>query len=252
MMALDQFRENLFDIVGGEAANERLLGLNSGSVESMQKTGLALARSFEDAKLDEDERSRKSIAEVAFLTLLDQLNGQLDWLQEQAANKAREIEARYGEDWREQAAHIVFDDPDDIPQRAEGESMEAYRDRLEQELIDELYDENGELKDKFKDHPDPLIQELIELAAYRRALAEVEADVIAANEISSDPSLTSAEKDDQLQELMERSDERALEIARRSGELSDDAQAVADAQHNRNIDAASVGASEAALDNSGF
>jgi len=160
---IGQFRENAI-----------LLGIASGSVESVYRTTSAGKYAEIVKKAQEEEKARRE--QMTWLDLLDQLNDQIDWLKEQAANKVREIEVKYGEDWREQAAHIVFDDPDDIPERADGESMAAYRERLERELIDELYDENGQLKDKFRDHPDPLIRELVELAGYHRELAAAELD----------------------------------------------------------------------------
>lgn len=156
-MALGEFRENLFDIVGGNAANERLLGLNSGSVESIQKTGIALARTFDEARQLEAERSRKSASEIAFLSMLDQLNGQI-------ANAESGFAGRYGEDWREQFAQRILE-PDEIPQRRDGESMEDYRERLEQALIDKMLDDAGNINPEYLN--DPELREWAEWAQWK-------------------------------------------------------------------------------------
>lgn len=164
-MALGEFRQNLSDITGVSAGasharglqldahdkdNDELLGLASGSRESLIKRGLSLARSFADARQRDADRSRKTVHEVSFLTILDD---HLDWLGEQIASREREFERENGEDWREDLALEILD-PDKIPQRREGESMEAYRERLEEALIDEMLNPDGSIKDEYKDHPE--------------------------------------------------------------------------------------------------
>ena len=164
-MALGEFRQNLSDITGVSAGasharglhldahdkdNEELLGLASGSRESLIKRGLSLARSFADARQRDADRSRKTVHEVSFLTMLDD---HLDWLGQEITALEQEFERENGEDWREDLALEILD-PDKIPQRRDGESMEAYRERLEQSLIKELLNPDGSIKDEYKDHPE--------------------------------------------------------------------------------------------------
>ncbi len=83
---------------------------------------------------------------------LDLLENQIGDLQRHIESAERGFTAIYGEDWREQFAMRVLD-PDLMPQRRDGESMEEYRARVEQALMDELLNDDGAIKDAYKDHP---------------------------------------------------------------------------------------------------
>lgn len=57
-----------------------------------------------------------------------------------------------GDAQREKLALKILDE-DEIPQRREGESMEACRERLEVRLIDEVLNEDGSIKDAHLQNP---------------------------------------------------------------------------------------------------
>ncbi|WP_340149012.1 hypothetical protein [uncultured Sneathiella sp.] len=151
-MSLVEFRENIFSIVGGEAANERLLGQQSRSRESFGATGAALAATFDEARQSAEERDRKSTAEMAFQALLDQLNGQIEWLQNKIDEANDYFSEHYGEDWR-----ITFGERILAPEtleRREGESIEHYYKRLDQAFMDEMIDDEGNIKPEYMDDPE--------------------------------------------------------------------------------------------------
>lgn len=63
-----------------------------------------------------------------------------------------DFSSRDGEEWREKLALNILGE-DEIPQRLPGESMDDYRERLEQHLIDEMLNPDGTIKAEYKDHP---------------------------------------------------------------------------------------------------
>ena len=104
--------------------------------------------------------------------------------------------AQHGEAWREQLALAILA-PDLIPQRREGESMEDYRERLEQALMDEFLNEDGTIKDKYKDHPQ--YGEYAKWAQWKYDQQQAQAFEAAMN----DPSLSEAERAVLLDDYMQ-------------------------------------------------
>ncbi|MEM9422496.1 MAG: hypothetical protein AAF986_08330 [Pseudomonadota bacterium] len=99
------------------------------------------------------QNGRKQDRKASDALWRDIINQQIAELQNLISGHEGRFAAEYGEAWREDLALQILD-PDLIPQRREGESMEAYRERLEQALMDELLNEDGTIKDKYKDHPE--------------------------------------------------------------------------------------------------
>ena len=84
---------------------------------------------------------------------LDLIQRQIAELQTAIDDAEQGFASQYGEDWRELFALKILD-PDLMPQREDGESLEDYRTRVEQALMDELLNQDGSIKDEYKDHPE--------------------------------------------------------------------------------------------------
>jgi len=78
-------------------------------------------------------------------TYIKQLQGSIDKLE-------TSFQARDGDEWREKLALKILD-PDDIPQRRNDESIEAYRERLEPILIKRMLNADGSIKKEYQDGP---------------------------------------------------------------------------------------------------
>lgn len=116
--------------------NEQFLGMQGGSVDGYRLRGAAAFEKFntELARRNGEGRGAQTFDTLLHLAMLDNLNKQIGHLNDRIAESEADFESRYGEDWREQFAQRILD-PDDIPQRRDGESMEEYRARLEDALI---------------------------------------------------------------------------------------------------------------------
>lgn len=151
-MALDQFRENVFDIVGGEAANERLLGLASGSRESLQETGASLVRSVSDEKQRAKERSRRATSDAVFIDMLQQrmndLGERLGAIQARNQDLEDELRAEYGEDYLEDMALTYLSD--EQQQCLEGLPPEQRAGAIRQMLIDQMINDDGSIKEEYR------------------------------------------------------------------------------------------------------
>ena len=125
------------------------MGLKSESVAGIQMRDAALARSVQDARKEASEKSRRTSDTILFLNLLDQRIADLDF---RMAELEEQLVEQFGEQWAEQVALEVLD-PDEMPQRRDGESMADYQARVYDALEAELLDENGNIKPEYKDHP---------------------------------------------------------------------------------------------------
>lgn len=136
-----------------ERENTILLGQDSNSLSGFQERSPAEAKS--NTKTDKQEAKHKKVADL--IDMLDALQVSIGRLARDIEGMESQFNKQDGDAWREKLALKILDE-DDIPQRRDGESMEAYRERLEAHLIDEMLNEDGSIKDKYKNHP--------ELAAY--------------------------------------------------------------------------------------
>jgi hypothetical protein len=231
--------------------NELFLGMQSGSVDGYNLRGAAAFDRFNKdlERRSADGKRARSFDDILHLALIDNLNAQIAFLDNKIAEGEKHFTDKYGDDWREDMA-LRYLDPDDFPERADGESMADYHRRLEDALYDKLYDENGNLRPGVA--ADPEKARLAEHLKYIKARRQAEADLVEANEIAADVSLNADERRAALEEKFEATETRDLEIGRRSGELVEEVQAVADATYDKTFDEAAVAASDVAMDNSGF
>lgn len=97
--------------------------------------------------------AKKSCDNHLFLIALNDLDAQAAALRALADKMEEGFVSKYGDAWAEDLALEILEE-DQIPQRRDGESIEDYRARVEEALIDEMIDENGEIKVEYKDHPE--------------------------------------------------------------------------------------------------
>ena len=128
---------------------EILLAQNSGS--HMERSSLATPNSQRIDDPDNQDARNKKLQD--FLDIVDAANAYIDRLQKDIEDMERGFRARDGDAWREKLALKILD-PDEIPQQREGESIEAYRERLEPLLINKMLNPDGSIKDEYKNHPE--------------------------------------------------------------------------------------------------
>ena len=148
-------------------------------------TGVGAVRQNEVRLNEERKKERKEQTDRAILlSTLDQARTFADQRGRDADRFEDTFEARFGDAWREEIANRVME-PDEIPERLPGESMEDYRERLTDELIDTMIDpETGQIRPEYAN--DPELREYAEWAKARYDEREARAYI----ERRSDPNLT--------------------------------------------------------------
>ena len=120
--------------------NKILLGQQSGSIGGLQeRAGIAQVR---EQQREKDRQSREETSR--YVEMIAQLRSDL-------ADMEERFRARDGDAWRENLALKILE-PDEFPQRREGESIEAYRERLEKNLIEDMLNPDGSIKEEYKNH----------------------------------------------------------------------------------------------------
>lgn len=168
---------------------------------------------------------RASEAKIAadnhlFLITLNNLDAAIERAQKLADEMERGFDDQYGESWREDLALRILDE-DDIPQRRDGESLADYRERVEEALIDEMIDDNGEIKEKYKN--DPELRDRADWAKTRYDIRQAEIGAHQLETTHSDPDATDAERN----EAIENASQATLRLAKHG---SDDEKLVAEAK----------------------
>lgn len=156
---IDDIRERAREIETARETLVRNLGMDEDG-EALRRAGAigdgaAAVRADIAAQRDQAEKDRKQRTDTQIMLAT------MQEAQEFAAARAAEVaqmeagfEERFGDAWREEIANRVMD-PDDIPQRQPGESMEDYRERLEETLIETMIDpETDQIRPEYVDHPE--------------------------------------------------------------------------------------------------
>ncbi|WP_340150674.1 hypothetical protein [uncultured Sneathiella sp.] len=172
--------------------NALQMGQLGGSVAGYQFKSASAFQNFNKQMLKRmsEGKTSKMFDMVMHIALMDGIHRQLadlDIVMEQTEESYAET---FGEDWREQFALEILD-PDDIPQREAGESMEDYRERLEDTLMKEMLNEDGSIKEEYKD--DPRASEWAQVKFDRERLQKLEQNL-------SDPSISDEERQRLIQE----------------------------------------------------
>lgn len=128
-----------------EKENHILQGQLSGSVTGIIERGSAASKS--SSKQAEEERRTKERRTAQFVELVGQMRASIERMEADIKKLTASFEKRDGDAWREKLALKILD-ADAIPQQEAGESIQAYRKRLERHLIDEMLNPDGTIKDK--------------------------------------------------------------------------------------------------------
>ena len=135
-MALGEFKENMFDITGGEAGNARMLASIGDAHDGYLKSGFSLAQSFAQARDATKEKTRKST--IDWLTLLNEIQAGIDALEQP-------FKEEFGENYIDTMAQRFLSEE-------EYSSVETAAER--EQLLYEKYLENGEIKEGFENSAD--------------------------------------------------------------------------------------------------
>lgn len=159
---------------------------NGGSgfiLPSAQQTSEANPNS-EASKRKREERHQTQ------LSLAEQARQLSERLGREIALMEATFEAQYGDAWREHIANKVMD-PDDIPQRRDGETMVDYRQRLETVLIATMIDENGNIRPEYANSDDPDVRRYANWAQAQHTKRGADAYL----EQRNDPSLSQIDRE---------------------------------------------------------
>ena len=138
----------------------------------------ALAKRVKDEQKNKKD-AKRFIDDILFQALLDHI----EQLNREIKAAEAELAAKHGDAWREELALKILDE-DEIPLQKEGESIENYRERLGETLAAEMLNEDGTIKDQYKN--DPAMRDYAEWAqmVYHRDLAVDIANDLKGREVS--------------------------------------------------------------------
>ena len=203
-------------------------------------TGDGAARQIAGEAQSAEEKERKERTDRQLLLIsLDEARAFADQRGADADRYERGFEAEFGDAWREEIANRVMD-PDEIPERQPGESMEDYRARLEDELIERMIDpETGAIRPEYANNPE--FSDYAQWALARHEEREARTYI----EQRSDPNLT-PEQQQAIDEKFAASAtgnevRQAAQEAARSGEHIDQLDQETDARADESMQASSVG-----------
>lgn len=133
-----------------EKENHILHGQLSGTVTGMIERGSVASKS--SSKQAEEERKTKERQTARFVEMAEQMRASIERMEADVKALKSLFEKRDGDAWREKLALKILD-ADAIPQQEAGESIQAYRKRLERHLIDEMLNPDGTIKNKYENDP---------------------------------------------------------------------------------------------------
>ncbi len=196
--------------------NALLMSRDNGSIAGVLERGAQAAKSITEAKKRQDERAKRSADNVLFLNMLDQRIADLDFRMGELEER---LVAEFGEDWGQQVALEVLD-PDEMPQRRDGESMADYEARVDAALAAEFLDEDGNVKPEYKDHPRyGDAAQFMEHKLDREAATELRAKL-------NDPNTSSAEAAQEIEDFSETASYYRMQIAQQELATNEAAQTV--------------------------
>lgn len=188
-----------------EVENNILLGQKSESVSGLQDRGpTANPANPKDEKRQNSGNKKNS----EFLHILETLQTGIDRLSKAIEKMEADFRQRDGEEWREKLALKILGE-NDIPQRHDGESMDDYRARIERVLIDEMLNDDGSIKDAYKNDP-----ELSDYAHWAQKQYHLDSARAAVSELEN-PNTSPERRDEILEGLERRGDLEELTFADR-------------------------------------
>ncbi|CAA0121080.1 Uncharacterised protein [Halioglobus japonicus] len=207
--------------------NTILLGQQSGSISGLiERSATAANPHSKIVKKQQD----KDNATSRMLEILDSIQAGIERLTKDIERLEAGFRERHGEEWREKLALKILGE-DDIPQRLEGESMDDYRERLEALLIVEMLNDDGSIKEEYRDDPElrdyaQWAQKQYHLKSARAAVSELE-----------DPDTTPQRREEIWDEFRQRSSVEELTFADREAKPESDIQGEIKDAADKNRDA---------------
>lgn len=171
-----------------------LYGQLGGSIAGMIELGPVASRI--QSRQDEERRIEERRT-AQFVQLVDQMRASIERMEADVKRLVASFEKRDGDAWREKLALNILG-ADEIPQQASGESITAYRKRLEQHLINEMLNPDGTIKDKYKN--DPKYGDYAEWAQTQFHLNSAKAAVVELDDDNTNPQ----RREQILEEMRER------------------------------------------------
>ncbi len=129
--------------------NELLMGQMSGSKVGKIELRNGISQETQK-KRAEKEREKKDLKEYLSAKIL---NDYLRELEKEIQSLEASFRKRDGDEWREKLALRILD-ADDIPERRKDETIEAYRERIELLLIDQMLNADGSIKSEYTSDPE--------------------------------------------------------------------------------------------------
>ena len=129
-----------------QATSVAMGALDESQVSGILASALAQIKKQHSSQEEKRKQTTQDILNQALLNYIDDLNRDI-------AGMEAGFAAQYGDAWREQIALRILGE-DDIPQQRADETIEQYRERLEKLLVEELLNEDGSIKDQYKNDPE--------------------------------------------------------------------------------------------------
>lgn len=194
--------------------NEAVLAQTGSSV--IEKPALAVAsNTLRDDHPDSGKSKGKKLRD--FIDLVDATRAYLEQLQRDIDELERGFVLRDGEAWREKLALKILD-ADDIPQRRSDENMEAYRERLEPILVEQMLNADGSIKKQYLNAP-----ELLDYAQWAQKKYHYNIALGYVRELE-DPNTPPARKEEIEHELTQNTDIETLVFAERGAKAGSEVQ----------------------------
>jgi len=131
--------------------NAELMGLQGGSVESVQKRGLALSGAISRAQEANARRAKTATEDAAFLDLLSRYNDlkqELADIRGKIATLDEELRAEYGDDYLDDMAKMYLSESELEP--LGGLDPVEREERIKALLSDKMLNDDGSIKDAYK------------------------------------------------------------------------------------------------------
>lgn len=206
-----------------EKENQLLQGQISGSIAGViERASIASS----NKSIQEETRKTKKRETAQFIRLIEQIRASIEQMETDIRILKASFEKRDGDAWREKLALRILE-ADAIPQQEGGEKIEAYRNRLERHLINEMLNADGTIKDKYKNDPKygdyaEWAQKQFHLNSAKAAVAELDDDC------------TSLKRKEQiLEEMKQRGDFQEMVFTNRISKSVDTQDSVSDARDSQ-------------------
>lgn len=190
---LDQAEVSKIHRIEAFKENAILLAGDRGSIAGVIERGAQATQSIQNTMSAKAKKARQSASNFLFLDLMDQASRYAAQLAADVARIEADYEAQYGDAWIETIALEVLN-PDEIPERQDGESIKDYRERVRETLLDRMVDpSSGDIRPEYANSPHANWAE----RAWKHEKVDAQMD------IATDESRPQAEREAAVQEVID-------------------------------------------------